>query len=1137
MVFGWFFFLLLLYFNIWGGGCVYIGVCWPAMPTPVTAARQCLTEEAARALDDAVAVARRRSHAQTTSLHAVSALLAMPSSTLREACARARGNSYSARLQFRALELCLGVSLDRMQSSKSVEDPPISNSLMAAIKRSQASQRRHPESYHLQQMHSSSNSANPTASLLKVELKYFILSILDDPIVSRVFEEAGFRSCEIKVAILHPPMTQLAPRFSRSRCPPIFLCNLTDSDLGRRGFGLPYYGSEDFDDNCRKITEVLARKDKRNPLLVGISASDALRSFSDFIQRGKTAVLPPALSGLSVISIEKEIIEFVDGNNEESMDLKLKEVGQILQRCTGSGLVMNFGDLKVLLGEDSASTSSDALSSLVSKLTSFLPIHGGKLWLMGAAASSETYSKFLSRYPSIEKEWDLHLLPISSSNLLDRVSSKPSLMRSFVPFAGFFSTPSDFSSPFSNLNRFTPRCHLCNEKYEQEVAGVLKVESTISAADQYSDSLPPWLRMKGQSTDKEVDVTKAKNDGVTLNARIAGLQKKWNDICQRLHHIQQFPNLDIPQARSHSPAAEGFQFVADRNETNSKDRSIDESEHVISPCINMAMQDNLLAKQKIPISPTFVAENISFQPRLSVEVSRSEQKERCLLPPNPVSSVSPLGSCTTSLSITSVTTDLGLGTLYASASQEANTPKLQDHRGQLQHYSGSISTEFESNSENTSYQNAHFSSCSGPTSERLDPGDSKAISKFLAEKVGWQNEAIYMISQALCRCRTGNTKHRRSNSRGDIWLSLLGPDRVGKKKIASALAEMIFGSQENLISVDLISEDYDSQSNRIIGGQESNDCEVKFRRTVVDFIAGELGRKPNSVVFLENVDKADLLTQTSLSRAIRTGKFPDSHGRESSTNNMVFVTTSTIIKGDKNVVLKKNPTKFLEERILGAKSWQMQIKVSSSSEDARRSNDMNVRISLKEETLNAAFTNKRKLIGVSTCTNPEEEGQQRRATKMLRSYLDLNLPVEETEEDINSQEADSDSISENSEAWLEDFLDQVDEKVVFKPFNFDALAEKLVKNIHQHLQRSFGHETLLDIDQEVIVQMLAAAWLSDKERAIEDWVENVLRQSFTKARRKYKITAQCVVKLVACEGASVEEQAPGICLPAKINLS
>ena len=68
------------------------------MPTPVHAARQCLTPAAVTALDAAVASARRRAHAQTTSLHLVASLLP-PTATplLRDTLARSRIADYSPR--------------------------------------------------------------------------------------------------------------------------------------------------------------------------------------------------------------------------------------------------------------------------------------------------------------------------------------------------------------------------------------------------------------------------------------------------------------------------------------------------------------------------------------------------------------------------------------------------------------------------------------------------------------------------------------------------------------------------------------------------------------------------------------------------------------------------------------------------------------------------------------------------------------------------------------------------------------------------------------------------------------------------------------------------------------------------------
>ena len=377
------------------------------MPTPVNTARECLTEEAARALDDAVAIARRRSHAQTTSLHAVSALLATPSSLLREVCVSraARSTPYSSRLQFRALELCVGVSLDRLPSSKSSGeevDPPVSNSLMAAIKRSQANQRRHPEAYH--HLHQMSHGGCQT-TVLKVELKYFVLSILDDPIVNRVFCDAGFRSSDIKLDVLHPPMTQLS---RASRCPPLFL---------NREF--PFGGSCGLDENCRRIGEVLCRKERRNPLLVGTCANEALKTFTDTINSGNQTFLPQEVRGLSVVSLEKEINDVLaDGSRtEDEIRSKLGDLVKLAEESSSkpsSGMVLNLGELKVLTGE----TSSNVLECLVAKLSDLLKHRSGKLWFIGCASSNETYTKLLDRFPMVDKDWDLHVLPITSSRPL-----------------------------------------------------------------------------------------------------------------------------------------------------------------------------------------------------------------------------------------------------------------------------------------------------------------------------------------------------------------------------------------------------------------------------------------------------------------------------------------------------------------------------------------------------------------------------------------------------------------------------------------------------------------------------------------------------------------------------------------------
>uniref|UniRef100_A0A2P2L0H5 Clp R domain-containing protein n=1 Tax=Rhizophora mucronata TaxID=61149 RepID=A0A2P2L0H5_RHIMU len=1099
------------------------------MPTPVSVARQCLTDEAVRVLDDAVAVARRRSHVQTTSLHAVSALLALPSSTLRDACARSRRSSYSPRLQFRVLDLSVGVALDRLPSSKSTEEPPISNSLMAAIKRSQANQRRHPDSFHLQQI----CNQQTASSALKVALRYLILSILDDPVVSRVFGEAGFRSCDIKLAIIHNPNA----KFSRNRCPPIFLCNLAgSSESGRPGLSFPFGRYDDEDENCRRIGGVLVKRNgkSKNLLLLGVCAGDALRMFIEYVNRDKCkeSVLPGEIAGFRAISIEKEILEFVsEGSIDRAkMGPLFEMVGHKLERFSGSGIVVSFGELNVLVSE---SVSSDSVSHVVTKLTGLLESFGEKLWLMGAAASYEMYCKFLEKFPSLEEDWDLQLLPISTSkSSADHFGSKSSLMGSFIPFGGFFSTPSDFRNPLSGINQLITQCHHCNVEYEQEAAANLKVGSAVSVADQHSKKLPSWLQMAELDNSKGVDVAKTADDGAALNTRILGVQRKWNDNCQHLHQAQPFSNFDISQARSQVAIADGFLHVADRKESSSgssssKEPSLNDSQLAdMSFGVNKAMQKTLSMKTSIPIAVTSKADNIGCQSKPQEKVPQGCNPYPLLHPSRPNDHIS-------SLSVGSVTTDLSLGTLYASTSREPYTSKLCGHQEHLLHFSGSHSAELDIVGEGTSWQIALSSSCSGLSSGgQLDLSYYKSVRRSLFEKVCWQDGAICTIAEAVSHWKAGCGRRCDSNRR-DFWLTFLGYDRVGKKRIASALAEIMFGCQDCIFSVDLKTHDRISSSNSMFDHQDLTDYDTKFRgKTVVDYIVLELSKKPQSIVFLENVDKADLQTQTSLSQAIRSGKFPDSHGREIRTNNRIFVTTTTIEIDKKFHYLEQEPVDYCEGNILRAKSWQMQIKVEHLSGSMSRSNKMNVRVSRKASSTSCA--NKRKVNRNCDSTGDEISFEaKKRVHKAFRSHLDLNLPIEEAGEDVSSL-SNSESISENSEAWLEDFLSQVDEKVIFKPFDFDALADNILKEINTQFQSAFGFDAVLEIDHEVMIQILAASWLSERKSVVEDWVQNVLSIGFTEAQQKYNVTAGSFVKLISCEGLLMEDQAPGVLLPSRI---
>ncbi|XP_039144706.1 protein DWARF 53-LIKE-like [Dioscorea cayenensis subsp. rotundata] len=1037
------------------------------MPTPVGSARACVAGDAARALDEAVAVARRRAHAQTTSLHVVSALLSpsFHSPMLRDALARARSAAYSPRLQFKALELCFGVALDRLPSAHPPPaEPAVSNSLMAAIKRSQANQRRNPDTFHL---YSGGAAGATSVAGVKVELQQMLMAILDDPVVSRVFGEAGFRSCDIKLAVLRPPPQIL--RFPRSaRCPPLFLCNF-DSPF-------PFPLSSDVgDENCRRIGETLTKSSCKNPILIGVGAAEAGRDFARAIEQKNASIVPAELRGVKLLRIE-------NWNSGE-----VEEMGK------GAGVVVILGDLKGLV-------ECSTISGVVEEVTAALLAGKGRVWVMGWSATYETYMKLLSKHPCLDKDWDLQLLPITSvkNSSGGSLTRSHSLMESFVPFGGFF--PLACESKYTMNSTCQPmflRCQLCNDMYEQDVAAIAKGWSNTSKEDQRQEILPSWLRnTETDTSNKGLDFTKAKDDKALLNAKVLDLQKKWDDNCKRLHCGSQMIETDSYQLFPHIVR---LQYVPDKQKLEVDKKQSSNWAHAF-PITEVLEAKNLLSE--LQVRPT----------------STSEQPQTDGFQSHPVlSDMNTPDEHASPSSVTSVTTELVLGTpLEAEPASQAKAEPRSIAEVHVQSYSSCCS------SDSWLKGKKKPTGCFSPDSQS-EPRDFKAIFHGLVDKVGRQEEAIWAISQAILSCRLGAERLRSASQKGDIWFSFHGPDKVGKRKVALALSELMFDSRENFVSADLNCQDDIVGPNAICYIPESDVYDMNFRgKTLTDHIAVELSKKPWSVVFLENVDKADLLVQNALSQAIRTGKFSDSHGREISINNAIFITTANTVHG-------KECARFSEEIVLSAQRCQMKISLLDLLADAPSIMPKGNVLVISSQKESSAFITKRKL-------DAPDDIREHRANKTFKTFLDLNLPVEE----LSGTDSQCSSADENnSDSWVEEFFKSMDERVNFKPFDFDVLADNIIKEISYKFLRTIGPDYILEIDIKAMLQILAASWLLEERSALSNWIERTLCRSCNEARqcRVRNASSPSVLRLVACEDELMEHQAPGILLPSRISLT
>ncbi|XP_022858416.1 protein SMAX1-LIKE 7-like [Olea europaea var. sylvestris] len=611
----------------------------------------------------------------------------------------------------------------------------------------------------------------------------------------------------------------------------------------------------------------------------------------------------------------------------------------------------------------------------------------------------------------------------------------------------------------------------------------------------------------------------AKDDKTVVDAKIMGLRRKWSDICQRLHCTQPFQE-DIPQ-RSQFPIDQPSQVVSDLRESTNADLLLDKDRVTnISPSISLDLQNKL--------KPVASDINANAKAELPVQCWKIQQLETNVLQ-NPSCAQQNLSlpvDCTLSPSVSHVITDLGLGTLYECAEEERRNFNPQEHYNCTQDLSGSSRTR-----ENASHQVSQSSSCSyGQWEKLITIKDLENPWKVLAENVYWQIEAIRTISKTVSHCRAGNGSSRGSDKR-NVWLSFLGPDKVGKRKIAAALPETIFGRKEHLLSVDLASQFEIRACNSIFDHQDSKCYDLKFgRKMVVDYIAEELSKRTHSVVLLENIEKADYLVQNSLSQAIRIGKFRDSRGREIGINNTVFVLTSSFLKAHNDLFSGEVSYEFSEEVVSEAKNFQMQILIGSISGNYCRNKNANVLVTSSKETNITCSVNKRKLVDDQST----KIGMPKRKCETSRSFLDLNLSIEEMEQDNDIDKCDAES---TYEVWLEELLSHVDKKVDFKPFDFDSLAQKILNMISLGFQKVVGPDIFLEIDREVMVQILAAAWLTDRVNAIEDWIEQVLCSSLMEAHLRCHVTADCVMKLVACKGLVMEEQFSGVCLPRRIILN
>lgn len=182
--------------------------------------------------------------------------------------------------------------------------------------------------------------------------------------------------------------------------------------------------------------------------------------------------------------------------------------------------------------------------------------------------------------------------------------------------------------------------------------------------------------------------------------------------------------------------------------------------------------------------------------------------------------------------------------------------------------------------------------------EQMEEAEKERLKKLdaiLHERVVGQNDAVKAVARAIRRGRVGLKDPKRPIGS----FLFLGPTGVGKTELSKALAEAVFGSEKDMIRVDM-SEYMEKQSvSKMIGSppgyvgyEEGGQLSEKVRR------------HPYSVILFDEIEKAHPDVFNILLQILEDGHVTDAQGRKISFKNTIIIMTSNA--GAQRIVAPKH---------------------------------------------------------------------------------------------------------------------------------------------------------------------------------------------------------------------------------------
>ena len=159
------------------------------------------------------------------------------------------------------------------------------------------------------------------------------------------------------------------------------------------------------------------------------------------------------------------------------------------------------------------------------------------------------------------------------------------------------------------------------------------------------------------------------------------------------------------------------------------------------------------------------------------------------------------------------------------------------------------------------------------------------LEKTLSSHVIGQKEAIKVVARAVRRSRSGISDSNRPIGS----FIFLGPTGVGKTELARVLAREFFGSEENLVKIDMSEFGERHNASRLVGtsaGYVGYDDGGQ--------LTDKIRRQPYSLVLFDEIEKAHPDVFNLMLQILEDGRLTDGKGRVIDFSNTIVIMTSNI---------------------------------------------------------------------------------------------------------------------------------------------------------------------------------------------------------------------------------------------------